>query len=421
MGTAEVEARTRCPLCGASVPVHEGWIPWCDCGWNVEPLGRDEPQSLLGRLYRRMGDRHGKALFEELRRREAGRPPVRPSRFVLVALSLAVLALQLGVVAAALWLAVRFWPNPFALAGSLLLLVVAWGVRPRFRRVSRDSLASPATHPELFDLIRRIAEPLEVPAPRRIVLDEGYNAWMGRTGWRQRPTLGLGVPLFHALPAEQQIALVGHELAHLANGDATRGPVVGLAIATLEGWHDVLTPQSLDEVRDQPSQIVGLMLLYGLSWIPRSLLLAIVHLAWHDAQQAEYYADRCAAAVAGTAAQVGLLEAVLDAWMLEDAVHRVTHRKTERGVLEELRHQRAAMPARARERTRRQAAAEPTALDATHPPTGLRIRMLEDRPVARPALTLRRDASDAILREMAPDVRRVEAKLRAEHESYELR
>ena len=59
--------------------------------------------------------------------------------------------------------------------------------------------------------------------------------------------LRLGVPLLTILDGQEVVALVGHELAHQVNGDATRGLVVGTALETLRRWYYAFTPGPLEQ------------------------------------------------------------------------------------------------------------------------------------------------------------------------------
>ncbi len=61
----------------------------------------------------------------------------------------------------------------------------------------------------------------------------------------------------------------------------------------------------------------------------------------------------------------------------------------------------AAMPERERERRRRVAALEGARLDDTHPPTAMRIELLESRPRHEPAVVLDDEGSKAIDAELA--------------------
>ena len=112
------------------------------------------------------------------------------------------------------------------------------------------------------------------------------------------------------------------------------------------------------------------------------------HLLWRTSQRAQYLADYRAAQVAGTSAVLD----VLDALHLDATVELVTQRtvatSTQATLFADLRQRVAALPSRELERLRRVARLEESRLDATHPPTGLHIALLEARPVQAPTLSL---------------------------------
>jgi len=210
------------------------------------------------------------------------------------------------------------------------------------------------------------------------------------------------------------VAVIGHELAHFVNGDVTRGLVVGEAIRTVATWCRLLTPDESDRDREI-MEVLAAVSLWLVSWIPRSLLGLMVHLSWMQAQQAEYHADRVGASLSGSAAFVGLLERSLDQDLLEHAGHRVVVAGQGTSIVHEFCRVLAGLPPRERERRRRRAAAEPTALDATHPPTGLRCRLLLERPALMASFPLDPRRHAALRAELAPTIAICDESLASDH------
>ncbi|MGW5329672.1 M48 family metallopeptidase [Streptomyces sp. NPDC004014] len=82
-----------------------------------------------------------------------------------------------------------------------------------------------------------------------VAVDGSINASVMTYGVRGRRLLVLGMPLWEVRTPEERIALLGHELAHYANGDTRNGLVVGTAVRTLALWHHTSAyrpPASLD-------------------------------------------------------------------------------------------------------------------------------------------------------------------------------
>lgn len=106
----------------------------------------------------------------------------------------------------------------FFVASSLHVRVIA----PTGRRVTR------AGSPALFDALGTIERRLDAPAPDVVLLDAEMNAAvhevprLGIFGLPRR-YLVIGLPLFEALPADECVAILAHELAHLSRRHVTRG------------------------------------------------------------------------------------------------------------------------------------------------------------------------------------------------------
>src|SRR5689334_23240234 len=69
-----------CPKCNSVVPIHRGFVAWCDrCGWNVQPHKPEPPRNLFEAHYAAAGKRLGRGLLEEFLRSGALRPRLTPS------------------------------------------------------------------------------------------------------------------------------------------------------------------------------------------------------------------------------------------------------------------------------------------------------------------------------------------------------
>ena len=157
--------------------------------------------------------------------------------------------------------------------------------------------------------------------------------------------------------------------------------------------------------------------LWLISRPPWWLLLLQAHLVLRDSQRAEYYADLLAAQVAGGRAVVGMHERLLLYGNFRALVQSaaLARGETHPGLLDRAVEHFDAVPERERERRRRAARLETARLDDTHPPTGFRILLIEERGAADAKVALSAEGSAAIDRELEKYRASVERTLVDEH------
>ncbi|MFF4154494.1 M48 family metallopeptidase [Streptomyces sp. NPDC001651] len=111
------------------------------------------------------------------------------------------------------------------IVAGLVLLALAWLLAPRPGRLPEGWPALlRADAPELFALVDEVARSVG-QSVHAIAVDRNINAAVTTHGIRRRWLLVLGMPLWEILTPEERIALLGHELAHCANGDIRNGVV----------------------------------------------------------------------------------------------------------------------------------------------------------------------------------------------------
>jgi len=215
----------------------------------------------------------------------------------------------LGLIVAGARLAARDFPSWWVVPGAVLLLV-AVAVRPRLGRL-RDGVVTVdrGRAPALFAVVDRVAAEVGTPPPHQLVVVPEFNAFSAVVGLRRRRVLGLGLPLWAALTPQERVALLAHELGHFVNGDPRRGLVTQPAYATLAALAELTRPGvgAADGVMVQLAR----PLQAALSGAFRFAQLAVVMIGQRDAQRAEYHADVVSARVAGTAASLSMLDALL--------------------------------------------------------------------------------------------------------------
>lgn len=311
------------------------------------------------------------------------------------------LAFALGGVA----LAVLAFPNPAAIIAGLVLVGVAYLMRPRLGKVPTERALGRDEAPALYSLVDSVALSLEVPTVDVIVLDHHFNASWAVLGLRRRRVLTLGLPLLAMLGHEERVALIGHELAHARNGDSQRGLVVGSAVNALYEFYRAIGPEHFGGAREWSElaffeRIVNVFLWF-VSRPVLGLLLLELHLLRRDSQRAEYYADALAARVAGTRATVSLEEHMLLESTFRFAVQHTAHARNGADLFAELERAVSGVPERERERRRRVARLEDARLDDTHPPTAKRLELLEGREPVDAAVVCGGEQAEAIDAELA--------------------
>ena len=143
--------------------------------------------------------------------------------------------------------------------------------------------------PLLFSTIEKVGRRLGVKPPSQVRLT--YLPCCGVVAWGRSRALLIGLPLFRVLTQGELRAIVAHELAHLARGDATAAArsarfVEALEQAVERGGHRIRGP-------------LGAWARYCLreaSWLIEPV-----------ARGQEARADRCAAAIAGGSAAASAL------------------------------------------------------------------------------------------------------------------
>lgn len=381
---------TSCPACGEALTHPDQGLAWCPaCEWNLGRYDREvEPPRgwrWLDWLGHRMAFRLDGALFQELSTHPPDRPGWTPTRVLLVAFSALLGLVMAGCLVVGVWLVVDDFPSRSLVVGlALILLTVV--LRPRLgRRPARNRILRRDEAPTLFALVDRVATAVGTAAPRVIAVDETFNAATGRFGLRRRTVLLFGMPLWITLGPAERVALLAHELGHQINGDPTRGLFVQPALGT---FHILASStganRSIREVvfaRHGIATVFQFFLEVVLWMISRVFLLIHVGLSalgMRDHQRAEYLADQVAVEVAGTTAMVSLL----DRFILIEPIARLVAYRAETaapdssGALVQEYHEsvRSDLP-RLGQLTMRH-----TSLWDSHPPTGLRARMVRAWP-----------------------------------------
>ncbi|WP_406695099.1 M48 family metalloprotease [Singulisphaera sp. Ch08] len=143
--------------------------------------------------------------------------------------------------------------------------------------------------PLLFSAMDDVARRIGVKPPGQVRLT--YLPCCGVVAWDRSRALILGLPLLRVLTMAEMRAILGHELAHLARGDATRA---ARSVRFVEGLR-----QALDRAEGQEHGLLGYLARTCFRWSSR--------LIGPIARGQETRADRSAAAIAGGSAAASAL------------------------------------------------------------------------------------------------------------------
>ncbi|WP_110513999.1 M48 family metallopeptidase [Herpetosiphon llansteffanensis] len=369
-----------CPQCQRQLALNAAYVPWCECGWNIKPHALPESYGMFEQMYTNVSKRLGKQMLHQMRSLNDLKPRWTASKVIVGLMACSIHGFTLLILGLGLLLLIDGWPNPFAVVFGVVLLGMVWILRPTWGKLPKDGLIlTPKEAPNLFELLNRMTTSLGAKPIEVVVIDEDFNAFFGRLGWRRTHVLGLGLPLWLAMSNQERIALIAHEIGHSINNDSNRSLLISSAIHALATWIETIYP---------PRLVIPELGLKGFLLAPFNLLLRgfclillwwlklMVLLAGRERQRAEYLADYKAAELAGSSAAIDLL----DRLHLDDSCHLAIQRAVlspaKPHILQSMAEHVATIPAHERERLRRVARLEGSLLDASHPPTAHRIEFL---------------------------------------------
>jgi heat shock protein HtpX len=334
-----------------------------------------------------------------------------------------------------------FGSLPWKIVG-LLLAAAAVQLRPRLPGLpATPNCKTRADVPALFAATDTVGTALGAPKVHAIVVDETFDASCTRVGFRRRPVLFLGLPLWASLTAAGRGGLLAHQLAHLVDHDPEQDlwtqPALstistlaratgrrGRVIPTVEiqggkngeisaGQYALMMGGNTGVMAggkntlESIAEMFATVAMMPLHWVFVRLDRRLRAVTSHGRQRAEYYADTLAVQVAGSAATIEYCEALL----LHDDVYSTARRWLRVGADPEIVRMEAAQritnhatDMRLREQHSMRTESSPW---ASHPPIGRRLRVLRSRPSSLGRLspdTLDFAAADA---QLEPDFRRV--------------
>jgi heat shock protein HtpX len=401
--TFENHKRTAlCPNCSMSLPVYEGYPTWCHrCYHNLNSVQKKENETIWDKTYHRLNKKFGESLFQHVLSSRPEELKGWTSTFLSYLLASCVHLVSLSILIIGCFL---LWNSKLEIVPLLLGIiccVIAYVLRPRIPKLEKDErLLTEKDLPCLFQVLHRITNSLDSKPIYGVVLSGDYNASIGRIGLRRNTILSLGLPLFSNLSSQEKLALLGHEVGHLVNGDLTRGFYVGTALNTLATWYEVLHPDALSFAEGiSVFEYISSHIMSLIAQIPKWLFYILLYLLFNDSQQSEYYADYISAKTAGTKSALSLLERVHYDHVYMFALQKSAITKTPffQSFYDELKK----LPEREKLRVRTVIQRETPKIDSTHPSTDQRMKYLEGFPNLQPLLSLTKAEEDKLGKELS--------------------
>ncbi|TDD27570.1 hypothetical protein E1218_09925 [Kribbella turkmenica] len=411
---------TNCPECGHQIRVDRRYVTWCDkCDWNVDP-SPVEDSTPAWRL--KLEHRLAESLYRELETGAVHRPGWDAARIAAHVLSALILLVPLACLLAGIALLALYRPLWLSVPLALLAFCLTFLLRPRLGRLPTDAqLVHRDQAPVLFRVLDEVATAVGTRKATAVVVDADANISYQQVGWRFRPVVGIGLPLWAGLRPQERVAVLAHEFGHGRNGDAGSSWLLAGAWSVLDELHQTFSEQHGDRIRREEgyedytgatfaSRLVNATvggLVRGIAWL-------LLRLELRSGQREEYLADRRSGEIAGSEAAARALERLLLADRAYHAMERALRFPGDVSSLEAVRRSVSEVPAREIERHVRASRARETRTDASHPPTYLRIKLLRARPATTARVVLGISESAAIDRELADPAHRVLAELRSE-------
>ncbi|GAA1666456.1 hypothetical protein GCM10009745_05850 [Kribbella yunnanensis] len=361
------------------------------------------------------------SLYRELERGAIHRPSWDAARITANLLSVLILLLPLIAFLTGIGLLIFYRPLWFSIILALLALTIAFVFRPRAGHIDGHQLVHREQAPALFAVLDEVAAAVGARPATAVAVTDEANIWYSQVGWRFRPVIGIGLPLWIGLQPQERVAILAHEFGHGRHGDLRSGWLIGNAHSVLEGLGATFSESPLDAARREwgaeelsGGTLFSRMVNATVGTVVRGLSAVLNRLELRSGQRNEYLADRRAGEVAGSEAAAHALERTLLADTSYDAMVRALRFPSELAPLDAVRRAVTEVPAREIERRLRVSRVHGTRTDATHPPTYLRTKLIRTRSATSARVVMGIDQARNIDRELAPASEQVLKEVKAE-------
>ncbi|PIW18043.1 hypothetical protein COW36_06470 [bacterium (Candidatus Blackallbacteria) CG17_big_fil_post_rev_8_21_14_2_50_48_46] len=386
-----------CPECKAPLYDHPDYTQWCPaCDWNLQPdAEQNQAQNIFEYYYLKLSEKLGLELFQVLKTQNLANITHLGKLSTGVRLfSIGVIFVYLSLILTGLFCLWLFRGQVVGSLIGLMFLGFAFLATPKRQPppYAGQTVLDATNLPMFYSLLQLCATALNTPQPDGVIFTPEFNASVSI--YQKKRYLFIGLPLWSVLNTEEKLALLGHEIGHLAHNDPMQQRLPDFAMNILFRTGDAICPDNLAPhyegnlfYEDKMIQSFAEILLIPFNW-----LLALIahgfwglgHLLlrwlWADSQRAEYRTDLNSLRLASlSACLTGFEKFTLEPEIHEIARQRIRKKQTEKpgSLFEETLTHWQNMPSSEHERRRRILEKEKHRVDSTHPTTAFRMEMLK--------------------------------------------
>lgn len=387
---------TECPECKEPILTDPNYVVWCQkCNWNLKYEDKVKIKTKWDEFYLKISKIQSEKLFQTLLKEDLFNLKTSKLRVFAYLISIGIILANLSLLVLGIYFLFIHWGGISNYLLSFILLALFWLSKPKLRKNISDKFINKSEFPELYNLVNAVCDELKTSHVESIILDQEFNASITEYGFSKKKVLTIGIPLWNVLNEDEKLDLLGHEIGHCINGDPARRIVISTAIEILIDTGYAIYPNKL--VPDNISEGWGYFLMELAKYVvvPLNLLLrGVAHilwffayflcqLIWFDSQRAEYLADLVATKISGKKSAIGSMEKLALAEVIDFEVAQLALKNRKEldtiNVFDELNKKVSNLPDHENERLKRLLHFQEHRLDATHPPTGYRIKMLEEK------------------------------------------
>lgn len=377
-----IRKEEKCPNCGAVLIEDFGYVTWCDkCNWNLQPEELYRPANFFEILYIKLGRKNSINLFNKLIRKSSLNPAINFKTILAFIISGIVYAINLGFLIFGIFFFIKGADLFVYYLVGLIFIGIAWVIKPKIVKFKEKPLPRDE-YKNLYTMVDNISQAIGASNIDGIIIDHKFNASFGRMGWRRKRILYIGLPIFSILDDQEKVALITHELTHDINKDNAKGFFIGTAVNSLITLYELLKPPFIFNINIITISI--LLLPYHIIQfvVARFIWLmsyVLCHLLWSNSQEAEYLADNLSANICGTESMVSMIEKLYYGNMYGSVIQKVSLSQDSINFFDEFKTLVSNIPEKEKERIKRLEKIEDLQLNATHPPTFLRMQFLKDK------------------------------------------
>lgn len=201
MGTGQVlykqETEKTCPECQSQIPVHKGYVSWCECGYNIKINNSERPKTKLNRIYEQLGNRRGEKIHNSLVAKKEFSSGMLFSKLPVFLLATLIHLVSISSLLFGIYLLTFHNSNYLLIASGLGLLGISWLARPRAPKLEKSEHLLPRDEfPYLYSAADQLADAMGVPRIDGILINEDFNASVTQIGLGRRNIIKIGYPLF---------------------------------------------------------------------------------------------------------------------------------------------------------------------------------------------------------------------------------